>query len=164
MELLTPGVGLIFWQVVVFVILLVFLKKFAWQPILNALKIREESIEEALATAEEARKEIEGLKADNENLLDEARREREIMLKEARDAASAINKDARDEASKVSIKMIEDAKAAIESEKQVALTEVRNQVSELSLAITEKILKERLASNKAQTELIEKYVKDLKLN
>ena len=164
MELLTPGTGLIFWQAVIFLTLLFLLSKFAWKPILSALKIREESIEEALLSAERAREEIADLKADNEKLLDEARHEREKILKEAREVANAIQEEARAESIKASERMINDAKAAIEAEKQTALADVRNQVTELSLAITEKVLKKQLAGNKEQEQLIADYVKELNLN
>lgn len=164
MELLTPGVGLIFWQLVVFLLLVFVLGKFAWKPILNALKIREESIEEALNTAEQARQEMEKLKADNAKLLDEARHEREEMLKEARTTANAIKDEARADASKATEKMITDARAAIEAEKKAAMADVRNQITDLSIMITEKVLLEKLSQDKAQKDLINNYIKELKLN
>ncbi len=164
MELLTPGVGLIFWQLVVFLLLVFVLGKFAWKPILNALKIREESIEEALNTAEQARQEMEKLKADNAKLLDEARHEREEMLKEARTTANAIKDEARADASKATEKMITDARAAIEAEKKAAMADVRNQITDLSIMITEKVLLEKLSEDQAQKDLINNYIKELKLN
>lgn len=164
MELLTPGIGLIFWQTVVFLSLLFLLTKFAWKPILSALKIREESIQEALSSAEEARNEMENLKADNEKLLDEARHEREKILMEARATANAIRDEAKSDATKVAEKIVNDAKASIEADKQAALKDVRNQIAELSLVISEKILKSKLSSDKEQEKLIEEYVKDLNLN
>lgn len=84
MDLITPEVGLIFWQTIVFLVLMLILAKFAWKPILGAVRTREESINEALASAEDARKEMQNLKADNEKLLQEARAERDEILKEAR--------------------------------------------------------------------------------
>ncbi len=164
MELLTPGVGLIFWQTVIFLSLVFLLSKFAWKPILSALRIREESIEEALSLAEEARKEIANLKSDNEKLLDQARQEREAIMREAREAANVMREEARTEAGKTTEKMISDARAAIEAEKQAAMSDVRNQVTELSLVIAEKILKTQLAGNKEQEKLITEYVKELNLN
>lgn len=164
MDLLTPGLGLIFWQLVVFLLLVFVLGKFAWKPILNALKIREESIEEALNTAEQARAEMEKLKADNVKLLDEARHERENIIKEARSAANAIKDEARQDAAKNTEKMISDARSAIEAEKKAAMADVRNQITDLSISITERILNERLDNDKAQKKLIDSYIKDLKLN
>ena len=164
MELLTPGVGLIFWQTVIFLSLFFLLSKFAWKPILNSLRIREESIEEALSSAEEARNQLENLKADNEKLLEEARQEKDMILKQAKQTANAIHDEAKAEAVKTAERMIADAKAIIENEKQAALAEVKNQVSELSLAITEKVLRRQLEDKKEQEKLISEFVKDLNVN
>jgi len=162
--LLTPGIGLIFWQVVIFLALVFILTKFAWKPILNALKIREESIEEALSSAKKAKEEIENLKSDNEKLLLEARQEREKLLKEAREASNQLKEQAKKEAVEMADKIIADAKVSIESLKHAAMADVRNKVAELSLAITEKILRKKLEDEKEQKSLIEEYLKDVKLN
>lgn len=164
MELLTPGTGLIIWQTIVFLILFFLLAKLAWKPIIHSLKIREESIQDALDSAEQAKAEMTKLKADNEKLLDEARQQRDVMLKEAREVANAIKEEARVDASKQTDKMIADARAAINNEKQAALAEVKTQVAELSLEITEKLLRRELKDDKAQKELIDNFVQDVKLN
>ncbi len=164
MDLLTPDVGLFFWQTVVFLLLVVLLRVFAWTPILNALKIREESIQNALSAAEEARKEIDELKEDNEKLLEKARVERDKILKEARDAANMLKEQAQLDATKSAEKIIVDAKAAIASEKEAAMADVRNQVAHLSLQITEKVLRVQLEDDKKQKDLIDKYIKDVNLN
>ena len=116
MELLTPGVGLIVWQTFIFLLLLFILKKVAWTPILNSLKIREESIQEALDSAKSARDEMADLKSENEKLMAEARVERDGMLKEAADVASKIRDTAREDAIKINAKVIKDAKSEIQSE------------------------------------------------
>jgi F-type H+-transporting ATPase subunit b len=157
MELLTPGLGLIFWQLVGFLLLLFLLGKFAWRPILTALKSREQSIAEALEAADKARKEMENLKADNQKMIDEARKEREKMLKDAMAAAQKIKDEANEDASNRASKMIEEAKVSIENEKQAALADVKQQVAALAVQIAEKILKEQLSNQKDQ----EKYVSDL---
>ena len=95
MELVTPNFGLIFWQLVTFLIVLFLLTKFAWKPIMNALRERETSIENALSAAERAKLEMQGLKAENEKLLAEARMERDKILKEASDAGNALVENAR---------------------------------------------------------------------
>lgn len=164
MDLLTPDIGLFFWQTVVFLLLVVLLRVFAWTPILNALKIREESIQDALSAADEARKEIDELKADNEKLLDQARIERDKILKEARDAANMIKEQANLDAAKSADKIILDAKAAIATEKDAAMADVRNQVAQLSLQITEKVLRVQLEDDKKQKDLIDKYLKAVNLN
>ncbi|MCA6078309.1 F0F1 ATP synthase subunit B [Fulvivirga sedimenti] len=164
MELLTPGTGLIIWQTIIFLLLFFLLAKFAWKPILSSLKIREESIQSALDAAEKAKDEMAKLQADNKKMMDEARVERDAILKEARDVANNIKEEAKNDAAKQTEKMIADAKLAINTEKQAAMSDVKNQVAGLVLEVTENILRERLQDDKAQTALIEKYVKDANLN
>lgn len=164
MELLTPGTGLIIWQLIVFVGLFFLLSKLAWKPIISSLKEREQSIQDALSTAENARLEMSKLKADNEKLLKEAREEREKMLRDARDASNRMKDEAQQNAKKTADKIIEDARAAINIEKQAALKEVKIQVAMFSLAISEKLMKKNLSDDKAQKELVEGYIKDLKIN
>ena len=164
MELLTPGLGLIFWQLVGFLILLFLLGKFAWRPILGALNEREASIEEALATAEKAKAEMVQLKGENEQLLAEARKEREIMLKDATAAANKLREEAREQASQESARIVEDARASIETQKQAALAEVKHQVADLSLIIAEKILREKLDSSEKQKDYVTTLINDLNEN
>jgi len=164
MELLTPGTGLIVWQTIIFLLLFFLLAKFAWKPILNSLKIREESIQTALDAAEKAKEEMAQLHADNKKMMDEARQQRDEILKEAREVANAIKEEAKVDASKQAEKLITDARAAINNEKQAALSEVKGQVADLVLQVTEKILRENLENDSAQKDLIKKYVKDVNLN
>ncbi|MBT1702665.1 F0F1 ATP synthase subunit B [Chryseosolibacter indicus] len=164
MQLLTPDPGLILWQLIVFVLLFLLLAKLAWRPIISSLKAREQSITDALETAERARLEMTKLKSDNEKLLKEAREERDKMLREAREAANRLKDEAQTEAKKSADKIIEDARAAINIEKQAALKEVRVQVAMFSLQVAEKLMKTKLADDKAQKELVENYIKDLKTN
>jgi F-type H+-transporting ATPase subunit b len=164
MELLIPDTGLLIFQVVAFTILLIVLRKFAWKPILDGLNEREQTIESALLAAEQAKSDMQTLQADNQNLLAEARTERDHLLKEALAVANSIKEEAREETSKIASKMIEEAKAAIETEKNAALNDVKNQVAMLSLEITEKLLRKELADQKGQRDLIDRYVKDLNLN
>lgn len=164
MQLLTPGVGLIIWQTIVFVLLIFLLAKLAWKPIINSLKDRERSIQDALDTAEKARHEMSQLRADNEKLLNEAREERDRILREAREVAIKLREEAQAEARRASDKIIEDARAAINIEKQAALKDVKVQVALFSLEIAEKLMKKNLSGDKAQKELVETYLKDLKVN
>ncbi len=156
--------GLFFWQAIILVILIVLLAKFAWKPILTALAAREEGISNALLAAENAKKDMQNLKADNEKLLAEARAERDLMIKEAREIKEKMIADAKSEAQGQGEKMIESAKATIESEKNAAMTELKNQVSSLSLEIAETLLKGELSNKEAQTKLVEKMLGDAKLN
>ncbi len=164
MELLTPGTGLIFWQLVVFLALVFLLAKLAWKPILSGLKEREASIQDALDAAEKAKSEMAALKSDNEKLLREAREERDKILRDARSAANRLQDEAQAVAKRSADKIIEDARAAIQTEKQVALRDVRDQVAQFSLEIAEKVIRKNLAGDKAQKELAETYIKDLKMN
>ncbi len=164
MDLVTPDIGLIIWQLVVFLIVLFVLKKYVWTPILGALKSREFQIEDSLRAAEQARDEMEQIKMDNEYLLYEARIERDQMMKDATIVANKIKDDAKAETSKISEKMISDAKSTIENEKKQAMEEMRNLVSSLSLEIAEQILREKLKDDKAQKDLVEKFLKEAKVN
>jgi F-type H+-transporting ATPase subunit b len=156
--------GLFIWQIVIFVGLILLLKKFAWKPILDAVNEREEGIKNALLSAENAKKEMQNLQADNEKLLAEARAERESMLKDAREIREKMINDAKAEASAQGEKMIEQAKAAIASEKNAAMAELKNQVSSLSLEIAEKVLRDELSNKESQAKLVEKMLGDAKLN
>ena len=164
MELLTPGNGLIFWQAVVFLGLFLLLSKSAWKPILTSLKERETSIQAALDSAEKAKLEMASLKADNEKLLKEAREERDKILREAREAAGRIQDEAQEGAKKSADRIIDEAKAVINSEKQTALREVRELVAKFSIEVAEKVIKKNLSSDKAQQELAQGFVKEIKMN
>ena len=163
MDLITPDVGLLFWTLVSFTILYLILRKFAWGPILGAVKEREESIKAALDAADNAKKEMENLKADNEKILNEAKIERETMLKEAREMKSKLISDAEDEAKIKAKKMVEAAKTAIQNEKNSAMNELKNTVVDLSVGIAEKLISEELADKDKQLKMIEEILDDSKL-
>jgi F-type H+-transporting ATPase subunit b len=164
MELLTPGTGLIIWQAIIFLALFFLLSKLAWKPIVSSLKEREQSIQSALDSAEKAKIEMASLKSDNEKLLKETREERDKILREARDAANRLHDEAQASAKKNADKIIEDAKAVIQTEKAAALRDVKAQVAMFSLNIAEKLIKKNLSDDKAQKELTDTFIKDLKLN
>ena len=164
MDLITPGFGLVFWTAITFIILLVILRKFAWKPILGAVSEREEGIKSALASAEDARKEMQNLTADNERILKEARAEREIMMKEAREIKDAMIAEAKDEAKSEATKIMTQAQAAIQSEKQAAIATIKSQVAELSVGIAEKVVRKELANDKDQSQLIEQLLKEVTIS
>lgn len=164
MELLTPGVGLIFWQTIVFLFLVFLLAKLAWKPILSSLKEREDTIQTSLDMAVKAKEEMAALKADNEILLKEARVERDKILRDARDAANRLHDQAQMDAKKNADKIIEDAKAVIHTEKNAALRDVKEQVALFSLEVAEKLMKKNLSDDKSQKELADRFAKELKLN
>ena len=156
--------GLFIWQTIIFVGLIFLLKKFAWKPILDAVNEREEGIKNALLSADNARKEMQNLQADNQRILQEARMERDSLLKDAREMKDKMVADAKNEAQAQGLKMIEQAKVAIESEKNAAMAELKLHVSTLSLEIAEKLLKDELSNKEAQVKLVEKMLGDAKLN
>ena len=163
MDLVTPGLGLIFWQAITFLLVLFLLSKFAWKPIMSSLKEREETIEGALRSAEQAKQEMMKLKADNEKLLDEARAERDQMMRKAQQNADAIVEEAKEKASAESSKIVESARLAIQSERQAALEDIRKQVATLSIEIAEKLLRNQLKEERAQRELVNQLVKESNL-
>ena len=164
MNLVTPGFGLIFWTSVVFIILLIFLKRMAWTPILNNVDARNKSIEEALEAAKNARDEMSNLKADNDRILKEARAERDEMLKEARELKANIISEAKNAAKDEADKMIASAKVVIENEKAGAISELKNTVGSLSVDIAEKVLRAELKDVDKQNAFIADMLKDIKLN
>lgn len=164
MGLVTPGIGLIFWMTLVFVILLIILKKFAWKPIMEALREREQSISSSLAMAEQTKAEMKQLQADNEKLLAQARIERDAILNDANKVKDQIIIDARDKAQIEADRIVEAARLNIESEKRAALTEIKTQVAELSIEIAEKVLVAELSDKKKQNELVERQLAHLNFN
>ncbi|RBN49781.1 F0F1 ATP synthase subunit B [Flavobacterium psychrolimnae] len=161
---LTAPESLIFWTSIIFIVFFILLRKFAWKPILGAVKGREDSINEALSSAETARREMQNLTAENERILQEARLERDSLLKEAREMREKMIADSKADAQAEGARMIEQAKTAILAEKNAAMAELKSQVSSLSLSIAEKVLKDELSNKEAQTKLIENMLGEVKLN
>lgn len=162
--LISPNFGLIFWQTIILIVLIFLLGKFAWKPMLKAIKAREERIDGALNQAEKARREMEELQASNESLLQEARAERDKMLKEARETREKIVAEAKTAAKEESDRIVAQAQETIKNEKMAAITELKSQVASLSIEIAEKILKDELSSEDKQKNLAENLVDDLNLN
>jgi len=158
------SLGLFVWQTLLFIALLLLLKKFAWKPILNAVNDREEGIKNALAEADKARQEMQNINADNERILKEARSERDGMLKEAREIKNNLIEEAKEEAKIQANKLVEQAKTSIQSEKLAAITDLKNQVAELSINIAEKVMKDELSNKDKQLKLVAQMLKEAKLN
>ena len=158
----SPGLFIV--QTILFLLLIFLMVKFAWKPILNSLNDREEGIKSALDAAENAKKEMENLNADNERLLKEARIEREALLKEAREMKDKIISDATNEAQDKAGKMIEQAQAAIETEKKAAMAELKSHVAGLSIEIAEKVVREELSNKDKQLKLVEDMLGETTLN
>ncbi|HUH17761.1 F0F1 ATP synthase subunit B [Albibacterium sp.] len=164
MELVTPAIGLIFWQTIGFVILLFVLTKFAWKPVMKSISERERSIEEALESAEKAKQEMARLTNENEHLLIQARAERDAILKEAKQLKDQIVSSAKTSAEAEGAKMIEKARLEIEHQKTLALAEVKNEVSTLALDIARKVLHKNFQEQSNQDQLVNELLKDIKLN
>lgn len=163
MQLVDVNYGLIFWMAVSFLIVLFILKKFAWGPILAALGERERFIEDALNEAKKAREEIAAMNARNEDLMREAREEREVLLKEAREIRDREIAQAKDKAKAEADALLARARTDIQNEKNAAITEMKNQLAELSIQVAEVILKEKLADPRAQQGLVDKVMAEAEL-
>lgn len=164
MELVQPGIGLIFWMTVAFALLILILSKFAWKPIMKGLKDREQSIDEALNAANKAREEMKELKFSNEQLLKEAKEERDNIMREARKVKESIIESARLKANEEAQRIIENARESIQYEKMAAIHDMKNQLAQLSIEIAEKILKEELALKDKHKELIERLIDEVKFS
>ena len=162
--LVSPDPGLFIWSTVAFLILFFLLSKFAWKPIVKALDERERSIEDALSKAEMAKAEMAKLISENEDLLKEARLERDSILKEAKEIKDPIINEAKDQAKIEGARLIEKAKDEITNQKLAAMAEIKNQVSSLSLAIAEKVLRKQLEDQDKQQALVNDLLKEVKLN
>ena len=163
-SLTTPAIGTIFWTTLIFGLFFLMLSKFAWKPILNAVKARDEMIKGSLESAEKAREEMLKLQSDNEAILHKAREEREWILKEARDIRDKLISEAKGKAVEEAEKLIEKARAGIESEKLKALSEIHGQVAYLSVEIASKLLGEKLKQTGEQEKLIDNYLKEINFN
>jgi F-type H+-transporting ATPase subunit b len=164
MELVSPGIGLFIWMTLAFGLVLFILGKYAWKPILKALKEREESIEDALHAADKAREEMKMLQVDNEKLLREGREERDALLTEARKLREGIIEEAREKATAETERILAAARDNIHYEKMLAITDLKNQLAQLSIEIAEKLLKEKLKEDGKQQEIIERLIREAKFN
>jgi F-type H+-transporting ATPase subunit b len=159
-----PDIGLVFWNTIAFLILLVVLGKFAWKPMLKAIAERESGIEEALLRADKMKAEIAAMQNENEALLAKAREERAGMIKDAKDTADKMVSDAKDKAKQEYERIISDAQVAITQQKNAALTEVKNQVGSLVVEVAEKILRKELSNKAEQESYIKQIAEGVKLN
>jgi F-type H+-transporting ATPase subunit b len=160
-SLTSPGVGTIFWSALIFILFFLVLTKFAWKPILSAVKARDEMIKGSLESAEKAREDMLKLQSDNEAIMRKAREEREGILKEAREVRDKLISEAKGKASAEAEKLIEKARVGIESEKRKALSEIREQVVNLSVEIASKLINEKLRQTGEQEKLIDNYLREI---
>lgn len=160
MELLLPKLGLIVWMTIVFAIVFFILAKYAWKPIINSLKEREKNISDSILSAENVRKEMSQLKSENEELLAKAREERAQMMREAKETRDKIIAEAKEQAREEMTKIVADAQSVIHQQKMAAIVDLKNQVGNLVLEVSEKVIRREL-SNKAEQE---KYIQQLTQN
>lgn len=164
MQLLTPALGLIIWTLLAFLVVFFILKKFAWPAILNGLKKREETIADSLATAERIKAEMALMKSENEALLVQAREERALMLKDARNTADKMVTDAKEKARTEYDKIVADAQAAIQQQKNAVLIDIKNQVGSLIIEVAEKVIRQELSDKTKQENYIKQLAEEVKLN
>jgi F-type H+-transporting ATPase subunit b len=164
MELLTPSFGLLIWTLLAFLIVFFILKKFAWPAIIKGLSDREQNIANSIATAEKIKLEMAQMKSDNEALLTQAREERASMLKEAKETKDRIINEAKDQAKTEAAKILADAQAAINHQKMAALTDIKNQVGNLVIEVSEKVLRRELSNKAVQEDYIKQLAGEVKLN
>jgi F-type H+-transporting ATPase subunit b len=160
-SLTTPAVGTLFWSALIFILFFLILTKFAWKPILAAVKSRDEMIKGSLESAARAREEMLKLQSDNESILRKAREERENILKEAREIRDKLISDAKGKATEEAEKLIEKARTGIESEKLKAISEIQVQVATLSVEIASKLIGQKLNVTGEQEKLIENYLGEI---
>jgi F-type H+-transporting ATPase subunit b len=164
MELIKPDIGLLIWMMVSFGVVTFALIKYAWKPILKAIKERENTIEKRLLAAKKAKDELARIEFGNEKITALAKIERENMLKEAKEIKNKVIEEARNEAKIEARKIIEEARRGVEKEKMDAINEIKNQISELSIIIAQKILKHELEQKENQKKLVNKLIEDIDLN
>ena len=164
MELVTPGLGLLFWQALIFLIVLFILSRYAWKPILGSLKEREASIDSALQAANQARQEMANLQATNEQLLIETRTERDRILRAAQVSSEKIIQEAREKAQSEGNRILAETQQSIRNERQAAMADIRKEIVNLSVEIAEKLLRKELQNQDAQKALVSDLVKDAQLN
>ena len=162
MDLLIPDSGLLFWMTLVFIIVVIILwKAGGFGAIIKMVNDRKAFIDESLRKAHEANEKLANIQKEGESILQEAREKQAAFLKEAADTRDAIVEKAQDKAREEGARLLSDAKAQIETEKQNAIREIRGQVAELSVQIAEKVLKAKLSDDKAQMDMINRLLDEV---
>ncbi len=160
MEIITPDFGFIFWMTLAFGIVFFFIAKFAFPVIGKTLKNREQKIAESLEQAERIHEEMQNIQAKNEELLKKARGEREDILNEARISRDKIIEEATAKAKEETTRLVESAKETIENERKAAMTDIKNEIANISIKVAEKILEKELSTDEAQLNYIKDIIKE----
>jgi len=160
-SLASPAIGTVFWTTLIFLLLLFLLQKFAWGPIMKAVRSREDTIRNSLDSAEKAREEMKVLQADNEIILRKAREERDKIIRDARTATERMLTEAKEKSQSEADAMVKRAKELIEREKNTAIHEVKREVASLAIEVASRVVSETLKSDDEQQKLIGRYLKEI---
>lgn len=163
-SLLTPDLGLIFWTTLIFLVLWSFLGKFAWKPIVQALKDREDKIENSLRQADIAHTEMLNLKSDHLRLLNDAKEERARIVKEAKEIGDSIVNDAREKAKAETTKIVADAKVEIHNQKMAAIVDVKNLIGTAAIDLAKQVIKRELHDATTHEKYVAAEIEKIKLN
>jgi F-type H+-transporting ATPase subunit b len=158
MSLITPDFGLLFWMLIIFGVVFFLLAKFGFPLITGMVEKRNEHIRESLRAAEQARLNLENLAAEQQKLIEQTRVEQGRMIKEAADTRAAMLAEAREQAGAEAAKVMEKARAQIEAEKNDAIREIRSQLSTLSVAVAEKVVRKEMEDSEARKALLETLI------
>ena len=158
MSLITPDFGLLFWMVVIFGVVFFLLAKFGFPVITKAVHKRSDHVAEALRAAEQARLNLEKFAEDQNRILEQTKVERADILKAASDERNAMINKAREEAATEAAKVLQAAREEIAAERELAERQLRAEVSALSVAVAERIVRKELEQSGEQKALLDKYV------
>ena len=161
MSLLLPDGGLLFWMTIVFLVVFFILWRWGFPSIIKMVNERKNYIDESLAKAEEANLRLANIQKQGEELLMEAREKQAQILREASQTRDSIVEQAQEKAHEESARILSEAKAEIESQKQAAIRDIRSQVAELSVQIAEKILCKQLTTSAEQAQLIDSLLDEV---
>lgn len=164
MELFTPELGLVFWMFIAFIILFFVLAKWGWPIIIKNMEQRADTIDKGVEYAKEAKAQLDSARADAQKFLDYARKQQAEILRDAAKMKSQIIEEAKKEASEEAKKVMDAAKVSIEQSRKEAELQFRDEVSKFSLDIAEKMVRNQLKSDKAQTELVNKLLDEIENN
>ncbi|MDD6140936.1 MAG: F0F1 ATP synthase subunit B [Candidatus Limisoma sp.] len=164
MELFKPDFGLVFWMFVVLVLLCILLGKYAWPVIIKMMTERADLIDKGVVYAQEAKEHLDNAKAEADKYIQEAKRQQSEILREAARMKSQIIEDAKQAASVEAQKVMDAARAAIEQERKEAQLQFRNEVSQFSILIAEKLLRDKMSDQKAQSQLVDKLLSEIDKN
>ena len=162
--ILTPDLGLLFWMLLAFLVIFLVLAKFGFPAIVNMVEERKKCIDDSLRRAHEANERLANIQAESEKLLQEARERQSVIMKEAAAARDNMIASAEAKAREESARIISEAKAQIETEKQAAIADIRQQVAALSISVAEKILRQHLSDDKKQMEYVDKLLDEVSAN